>query len=984
MTDDYAPKRLRDKWQEYWDEHRTFRTPDAGEYGFDADKPKYYVLDFFPYPSGAGLHVGHPEGYTATDIMARYKRMRGYNVLHPMGWDAFGLPAEQHAVETGQHPALTTARNIATFKRQLKLLGFSYDWDREFATTDPEYYRWTQWIFLQLFNSWYDEGAKKARPIRELPVPPEVRTKGDKAVREYVGSQRLAYLAEVPVNWCPALGTVLANEEVTSEGRSDRGNHPVYRRPLRQWMLRITKYADRLAEDLEPLDWPESVKLMQRNWIGRSEGAQVAFPVVGSTDVIEVYTTRPDTLFGATYMVLAPEHPLVARITTTSQRAEVSNYCLAAAQRSDLARTAESKTKTGVFTGAYALNPVWPAEDPRARIPIWVADYVLMGYGTGAIMAVPAHDTRDFEFAKQFDLPIRAVVMPSLDWLHDQIVNRGGDRDYAAGHGKRDAAEMLMRSASAAAGTVAGVTFQNPSAILDGDVSWLRQVCLPAYKNDPGLFLDAFTGEGEAINSTRFDGLSTAEFKQKITDWLESLGRGRKTVNYKLRDWLFSRQRYWGEPFPILHGPDGEIVALDESELPLRLPEVDDYRPAASADDTEAMPEPPLGRAKAWLTVQREGKTYRRELNTMPQWAGSCWYYLRFADPKNTQRFCGEQAEKYWMGRPAGADGSRIGGVDLYLGGAEHAVLHLLYARFWHKVLYDLGYVSTPEPFQKLYNQGMIRAYAYKDGRGVYVGYDDIDFREDAAYRKSDGEKLIGAIEKMSKSMKNVINPDEVVEEYGADTLRLYEMFMGPLDASKPWNPRDVPGVFRFLQRTWRLIAGNEGKPLAETVSRDTPNHDLERALHKAIKKVTEDIERMAFNTAISAMMEFLNEAYRAKGIHQGQAERFVLLLSPFAPHLCEELWERLRGPQWKDSLAYEPWPTFDPKLVVDEEVELPVQVNGKLVGRVTVPKDATQEAVRAAALANAKVAEKLSGMTMIREVFVPGRLMNFVVRRQP
>jgi len=981
MSDDYAPRWIRDKWQKYWDEHRTFRTPDAGEYGFDGRKPKYYVLDFFPYPSGAGLHVGHPEGYTATDIIARYKRMRGYNVLHPMGWDAFGLPAEQHAVETGEHPALTTARNIATFKRQLKLLGFSYDWDREFATTDPEYYRWTQWIFLQLFNSWYDEAAKKARPIRDLPIPQEIKAKGERPVRQYVDSQRLAYLAEVPVNWCPALGTVLANEEVTSEGLSDRGNHPVYRRPLRQWMLRITKYADRLAEDLEHLDWPESVKLMQRNWIGRSEGADVDFKVDGSPDVIRVYTTRPDTLFGATYMVLAPEHPLVAKITTAAQRKDVTAYCEAAARRSDLARTAESKTKTGVFTGAYALNPVWPADDPQARVPIWVADYVLMGYGTGAIMAVPAHDTRDFEFAKQFDLPIKAVVMPPLDWLHDQIVNRGVDYAYADRHGKRGAAEMLMRSASAAAGTIAGVTFQDASAILDGDVSWLRQVCLPAYKNDPGLFLDAFTGEGAAINSTKFDGLSTADFKRRITEWLESLGRGRMAVNYKLRDWLFSRQRYWGEPFPILHGPNGEIVALDESELPLRLPEIDDYRPTVSAADADAMPEPPLARAKEWLTVHRAGKTYRRELNTMPQWAGSCWYYLRFIDPKNQRRFSGEQAERYWM-KGESRNAETFGGIDLYLGGAEHAVLHLLYARFWHKVLYDLGYVSTPEPFQKLYNQGMIRAFAYKDARGVYVGYHDIDFREDGAYHKSTGEKLVGAVEKMSKALKNVINPDEVVEEYSADTLRLYEMFMGPLDASKPWNPRDVSGVFRFLQRTWRLIAGDEGTGLAETVSRDAPNHDLERALHKAIKKVTEDIERMAFNTAISAMMEFLNEAYRAKAIHKTQAERFVLLLAPFAPHLAEELWQRLRGSQWKDSLAYEPWPTFDPKLVVDEEIEIPVQVNGKLVSRVVVPKDATQDAVCAAAKANPKVAERLAGATILREVYVAGRLMNFVLRK--
>ena len=978
---DYAPKQLRDKWQAYWDGHKTFCQPNPGDPGFEPHKPKFYVLDMFPYPSGAGLHVGHPEGYTATDIMTRYRRMRGFNVLHPMGWDAFGLPAEQHAIETGEHPAHTTKRNIATFKRQLKALGFAYDWDREFATTDPQYYRWTQWIFLKLFNSWYDDAANKARPIAELPIPPDVKAKGEKAVRQYVDSRRLAYLDEVPVNWCPALGTVLANEEVTNEGRSDRGNHPVFRRPLRQWMLRITKYADRLANDLETLDWPESVKLMQRNWIGRSEGAQVAFKVDGTDDVFEIYTTRPDTLFGATYMVLAPEHPLVAKLTTPDRRADVEAYCHAAAQRSDLARTAESKEKTGVFTGTYAWNPVWPEVDPRGRIPIWVADYVLMTYGTGAIMAVPAHDTRDFEFAKRFDIPIIAVVMPPNDWLHQLLLTGGIDRDYARRHGRTDVAEALLHSGSSAAASLQS-TCQDMTAVFDGDAGWMRQVGAPAYVADPGLFNEVFTGEGTAINSGRFNGMKTAEFTQAIIAWLEQIGRGRKMVNYKLRDWLFSRQRYWGEPFPILHGPDGEIVALDESELPLELPPVDDYRPAPSEEGSEALPQPPLGRAKSWVTVQRSGKTYHRELNTMPQWAGSCWYYLRFIDPRCGQRFCGEAAERFWMTTKGATGKPQTGGIDLYLGGAEHAVLHLLYARFWHKLLYDLGDVSTPEPFHKLYNQGMIRAYAYRDSRGVYVGYDDIEFRDEVAYRKSDGEKLEGAVEKMSKSTKNVINPDEVVEEYGADTLRLYEMFMGPLDASKPWNPRDVPGVFRFLQRTWRLIAGDDPGPLAATVTTGPQNESVERALHKAIKKVTEDIERMAFNTAISAMMEFINEAYRAKGIHKTQAERFVLVLSPFAPHLAEELWQRLRGKDWKDSLAREPWPAFDPALVIDQEIEIPVQVNGRLVGRIKVPKDASQEDVRKAATADAKVADRLAGATISREVYVPGRLMNFVIKR--
>jgi leucyl-tRNA synthetase len=1024
MSGEYAPKELRDKWHAYWEEHQTFRQPNPGEPGFDPSRPKLYVLDMFPYPSGAGLHVGHPEGYTATDIVARYYRMRGYNVLHPMGWDSFGLPAEQHAMETGQHPAETTRRNIDTFRRQLKMLGFSYDWDREVATTDPAYYRWTQWIFLQIFNSWYDAAADQARPITELPIPPEVKAEGERAVRQYVDSRRLAYLAEVPVNWCPALGTVLANEEVTNEGRSDRGNHPVFRRPLRQWMLRITKYADRLARDLDDLDWPESIKLMQRNWIGRSEGADVDFRVAGSGDLLRVYTTRPDTLFGATYMVLAPEHPLVEKITTAQQSAEVKAYCEVAGRRSELARTAESKEKTGVFTGVYAINPVWPEGDERARIPIWVADYVLMGYGTGAIMCVPAHDTRDFEFAKQFGLPIKAVVCPPEDWLREQIVMRGVDREYATRCGRREAAEIFMRSATAAAGTIAGITFQNPQALIDGDASWLQQVGLPAYETDPGLFMEVFTGDGAAINSQQFNGLLTAEFKRKITAWLEQRGLGKGAVNYKLRDWLFSRQRYWGEPFPILHGPDGELTALDESELPLILPEIDDYRPTALPEDSETMPDPPLGRAKEWATVVRNGKTYRRELNTMPQWAGSCWYYLRFIDPRNDGRLCSAEAERYWMGANAETSKRRngetskrqnvktskrqndevfsrnpkgsacaaagqgqstaeaIGGIDLYLGGAEHAVLHLLYARFWHKVLYDLGYVSTPEPFRKLFNQGMIRAFAYQDGRGMYVGYDEIDFREDGAYRRSDDEKLSGAVEKMSKSLKNVINPETVVSEYGADSLRLYEMFMGPLEAGKPWNPRDVAGVFRLLQRTWRLIAGEGAGPLAPMVTSGALNAELERALHKTVKKVGEDIERLAFNTAISAMMEFVNEAYRAKSIHKSQAERFVLILSAFAPHIAEELWQRLRGAEWKGSVAREPWPAYVAALVVDEQIQIPVQVSGKLAGRVTVPKDAGQEAVEAAALADARIAARLAGATIVKKVYVPGKLLNFVVKK--
>lgn len=917
----YSPKSLREKWQAYWDEKKTFRAPNPGDRDFNIARPKNYILDFFPYPSGAGLHVGHPEGYTATDIVARYRRMRGYNVLHTMGWDAFGLPAEQHAIETGQHPAITTLQNITTFRRQLKMLGFSYDWDRELSTTDPDYYKWTQWIFLQIFNSWYDEKTRRARPISELPIPDEVRARGEKAVREYVDSQRLAYLAEVPVNWCPALGTVLSNEEVTNEGRSERGDHPVYKRPLKQWMLRITKYADRLAEDLEELDWPESVKLMQRNWIGRSEGAEVTFRVADHDASLEIYTTRPDTLFGATYMVIAPEHPLVRMITTPDRRAAVDAYCEQAINRSELARTAEAKEKTGVFTGAYAFNPVFPEVDSRARIPIWVADYVLMSYGTGAIMAVPGQDQRDWDFAKVYNLPIIRTVQPPEGF--------------------------------------------------DGE---------------------AYLGDGPAINSDFLNGLTMAEAKKKIIGWLEARGIGKGAVNYKLRDWLFSRQRYWGEPIPVLHGPDGEIVPLDESELPLTLPEIDDFRPTVSEGNDGGMPEPPLGRAKDWATVTRDGRTYRRELNTMPQWAGSCWYYLRFCDPRNDHRFVGQDAERYWMlskrkdGRP------HVGGVDLYLGGAEHAVLHLLYARFWHKVLYDLGHVSTVEPFGKLFNQGMIRAYAYRDARGIPHGYDEIDFRDDGkAVLRETGEVLSANVEKMSKSLKNVINPDDVVNEFGADALRLYEMFMGPLEASKPWNPRDVPGVFRFLQRTWRLIVDEDSGELssfvvsAETASRapgsGSEADPLERALHKTIQKVTQDIERMAFNTAISAMMEFVNEVYRAKSIRKDQAERLVLILSPFAPHLCEELWQRLRGPAWTDSVSKEPWPNWNEKLVVDDEVEIPVQVSGKVVARITIPRDADEAAARNAAMANAKVADRLAGRTVAKTIYIPGRLLNLVVQ---
>lgn len=928
MSNLYAFRDIEPKWQAYWEAHRTFAAANPGAPGSDAQK--FYVLDFFPYPSGAGLHVGHPLGYIASDIMARYKRMRGFNVLHPMGWDAFGLPAEQYAVETGVHPRVTTKKNIATYKRQLRMIGLAYDWDRELATCDEEYYRWTQWIFLKIYNSWYDPEYRwtdadgravvgAARPIDTLPVPPEVQAQGAAAVEDYRAEHRLAYLAEVPVNWCPALGTVLSNEEVTNEGRSDRGNHPVYRRPLRQWMLRITEYAERLLRDLDELDWPEPIKLMQRNWIGRSEGAYADFTVESdgpaAGEVIRTFTTRPDTLFGATYVVLAPEHRLVPIITTPEHREAVEAYVRQAQQKSELDRTAETKDKTGVFTGAYAINPV-----NRQRLPIWVADYVLISYGTGSIMSVPAHDTRDLEFADQYGLPVIQVVEPpaGADW-----------RGYVGD----------------------GTSVNSPPA---GEAGFPGQCVL--------------------------NGLPTAEAKRTITRWLEAYGLGEGTVQYKLRDWLFSRQRYWGEPFPILYGPDGRITAVAEHELPVALPDMEDFRPHAS-DDPNAEPQTPLSRATEWVTVRRDGAAYRRETNTMPQWAGSCWYYLRFCDAHNPQALIDRTVERYWLGG-RGPDGRpKIGGVDLYMGGAEHAVLHLLYARFWHKVLYDLGYVSTPEPFHKLFNQGMITAYAYRDRRGVPVHYDDIDFRSDGAFHKETGERLTESVEKMSKALKNVVNPDAIIEDYGADTLRLYEMYMGPLEKSKPWNPNDIIGVHRFLQRVWRLVVpppveGQAAPPLNPNLSAEPPEA-LERLLHKTIKKITEDIERFAYNTAIAQLIVWVNEAGRAPAVGRDQVERFLALLSPMAPHICEELWQRLGH---SESLAHQPWPTYDPATVKDETVELAVQVNGRVRGHVVVPADATDEQILQLACAVPAAARELQGRQPRRVIVVRGRLVNLIV----
>jgi leucyl-tRNA synthetase len=907
----YNPAAIEPKWQRYWETNRTFAAPrmPAG--------PKMYVLDMFPYPSGAGLHVGHPEGYTATDIVCRYRRCRGYSVMHPMGWDAFGLPAEQHAKKTGTHPRATTENNVNNFRRQLKMLGFSYDWDRELATTDVNYFRWTQFIFLVIFDTWYDAQQQKGRPISELTIPDEVAEQGPAAVERYRDEHRLAYQIEAPVNWCPALGTVLANEEVVG-GLSERGQHPVVRMPLRQWMLRITAYADRLEKDLDGLDWSEGIKSLQRNWIGRSTGAEVdffigtkagdddrpsqreyegwrrdrelsGFPGKPDEQVLRIYTTRPDTLFGATYMVISPEHPFVRRLTTPEQAEAARCYCETAARKSDLDRTDLAKDKTGVFTGSYAINPV-----SGKPIPIWIADYVLISYGTGAIMAVPAHDERDFEFAKKFELPIVHVVAPPAGW-HVPELAKG-----VPSAGTRPSLEAQGRA------------------------------------TPPAGFALAFTDDGHAVNSGGYDGLPTADFKQRIAADLTAKGLGRAAVHYKLRDWLFSRQHFWGEPFPILrelddHGqPNGLIRALKPQDLPLDLPETMQF------DAAHDRPEPPLDMAPdSWLYVTLDGKRYRRETNTMPQWAGSCWYNLRFLDPKNETALVDPELEKAWMP------------VDLYVGGAEHAVLHLLYARFWHKVLYDRGYVSGTEPFHKLVNQGMIL-----------------------------GENN----EKMSKARGNVVNPDEVVKEYGADALRLYEMFMGPLEAVKPWSTKGVSGVAGFLDRVWRMIVDDRAEEtrLNSTVVEIEPTIEQNRVLHKTIHAVTRDIEHLSFNTAIARMMEFTNFFFKEEKRPMAVMRRFVQILSPFAPHLAEELWEQLGGP---GSLAYEPWPEFDPELLKEDTVEIPVQVNGKLRGRVVVPAGADQAVMEAAARADEKIAELLAGKTVVKTIVVPGKMVNFVVK---
>ena len=794
------------KWQQYWAANNTFKT------GNDGSKPKFYALDMFPYPSGAGLHVGHPEGYTATDILSRYKRMQGFDVLHPMGWDAFGLPAEQYALDTGNDPAEFTEKNIATFKRQIQELGFSYDWDREINTTDPKYYKWTQWIFTKLVD------------------------------------MGLAYVDEIPVNWCPALGTVLANEEVI-DGKSERGGHPVERRPMKQWMLKITAYADRLLDDLEELDWPESLKEMQRNWIGRSEGAQVKFTVDGTEASFEVFTTRPDTLFGATYCVLAPEHKLVGDITTPEQKDAVEAYLEKVKLKSDLERTDLAKEKTGVFTGAYAINPI-----NGEKMPIWIADYVLASYGTGAIMAVPAHDERDYEFAKEFSLDIKPVL-------------EGGDIEK-----------------------------------------------------------EAFVGDGPHINSGFLDGLNKEDGIKAAIEWLEEKGVGEKKISYRLRDWLFSRQRYWGEPIPVIHWEDGTMTTVPEDQLPLELPKTSDIHPSGTGES-------PLANIDEWVNVvdPETGKKGRRETNTMPQWAGSSWYFIRYIDPHNEEAIADPELLKRWLP------------VDIYIGGAEHAVLHLLYARFWHKVLYDLGVVPTKEPFQKLFNQGMIL------GEGN---------------------------EKMSKSKGNVVNPDEIVASHGADTLRLYEMFMGPLEASVAWSTNGLDGARRFLDRIWRLFVTEEGTVAAKIQPSD--DKTLEKSYHQTVKKVTEDIEGIRFNTAISQMMVFINDCYKAEVVPTVYAEGFVKLLAPIAPHVAEELWTILGH---EGSISYEAWPTFDESKLVDDEVEVVVQVNGKVRAKVTVAKDASKEELEQVAINDDKVKEFMDGKELVKLIAIPGKLVNIVVK---
>jgi leucyl-tRNA synthetase len=885
---DYNFREIEKKWQKYWEENKTFRTPD------DLSNPnKCYILDMFPYPSGAGLHVGHPEGYTATDIFARYKRMKGFNVLHPMGWDAFGLPAEQYAIQTGTHPSITTKNNCDTFRRQIKELGLSYDWDREINTTDPGYFKWTQWIFIKIYNTWFDEKLGKGRPISELQIPADIEKKGSAEVRKYKNSKRLAYYDNAQVWWCPNCRIVCANEEVLADGSHEKCGHKVERKNLKQWMLRIPLYAERLLSGIDTLNWPEGIKDMQRNWIGRSTGAEVDFTVDGTADKIRVFTTRPDTLFGATYMVLAPEHQLVKKITAESHRTEVEAYIRAASLKSDLDRTDLAKDKTGVFTGSYAINPV-----NRKKIPVWVADYVLTGYGTGAIMAVPAHDTRDFEFAVKFNLPVVCIQDP-------------------------DVTDLIQKE-----------------RITSGKECW----------TEDGKYINS----SDNVTGIDINGLNKEAGIAKMIGWLESKEIGTSRVNYKLRDWLFSRQRYWGEPFPVIHWEDGEITLDDESSLPVSLPEMEKYLPGETGES-------PLANATEWLNViGKDGRRGRRETNTMPQWAGSCWYYLRFIDPKNDTKIFDPEKIKYWLP------------VDLYIGGAEHAVLHLLYSRFWHKILFDLGIVTTDEPYQRLFNQGMILAFAYETEKGAKVSSDMVEEKEGKYFNRETGEELRQIVAKMSKTLKNVVNPDDVTARYGADSLRLYEMFMGPLDVTKPWDDKGVKGVFNFLSRTYRFFSESSN------IIEGEEDKEVLKGLHQAMKKVEGDIENLRFNTAISAMMIFLNLAVKKGKVTKDTAGNFIRTVAPFAPHMAEELWSMLGN---KNTLAYEPWPSVNEDYLKEDVFEYPVSFNGKLRFKIELPLSMGKDEIIKIVLADERAAKWLEGKSPSNIVIVPGRIVNIVIK---
>ncbi|MDP4692172.1 MAG: leucine--tRNA ligase [Ilumatobacteraceae bacterium] len=926
---------LESKWQDFWEDNATFNTPNpAGPLAEPekvAGREKLFVLDMFPYPSGAGLHVGHPLGYIGTDVFARFKRMTGFNVLHALGYDSFGLPAEQHAIATGIHPRVNTETNIANMRRQLRRLGLGHDPRRSVSTTDENYYRWTQWVFLQIFNSWFDKELGKARPISELE---DLYATGKRTVddgrswsdlsrneqRKVVDAQRLVYLTEAPVNWCPGLGTILANEEVTADGRSDIGNFPVFKRNMRQWMMNITAYSDRLLDDLNRLDWPEPIKLMQRNWIGRSEGARVRF--TSAAGEIEVFTTRPDTLFGATFLVLSPEHPLVDALTTAEQHSAVNTYRVAAAAKEREQYEDETREKTGVFTGAFARNPVTGGD-----IPIWIADYVLMGYGTGAIMAVPSGDERDFAFARTYQLPIVATQQPTSEWF-----------------------------------TAAGI-----DATLNCD-EWPN----------------AYVGDGAYVNSSN-ESISLAQFntvtdaKSAMNTWLTQQGCGEAAITYKLRDWLFARQRYWGEPFPIVFDADGNPHAVPDKQLPVLLPELADFKPQGlDPNDAITEPIPPLARTPEWAVVELDLgdglKTYRREVNVMPQWAGSCWYELRYLDPTNTESFVNKEVEKYWMGpKHAG----HTGGVDLYVGGVEHAVLHLLYARFWHKVLFDLGHVSSEEPFHRLFNQGYIQAYAYRDQRGQPVPAEDVEEKDGKYFYEN--EEVAREYGKMGKSLKNIVTPDDMYEDYGADTFRLYEMSTGPLEASRPWNTRDVVGMQRFLQRLWRNVVDEDSGDTH--VNASPASEDLRRALHRCIDGVRADMEALRFNTAIAKLIELNNVLTPYVAEHGACPEEVATplakMLAPLCPHMAEELWSRLGNP---DTITYEGFPTADASLLASDTIEIPVQINGKVRTRLVVTVGMSQDELKAAAMADAKVQELLAGTTPKKEIIVPGRLVNFVL----